>query len=463
MQRSNLKFLVNRALCSLFVLCLPLAAQAAPGDLDPSFGTGGKRVLAYDFGGDNIDRAFKIIVDGSSSYVIGDASTSPTSGTTTITRLQSNGQIDGSYGVNGTVKVGDLNGAVGWLDLVNGALQTDGKLVLVGRGNFAGNTDMLACRFNASGARDLAFGAQGNGCRRIGFDLVANGHDAASAVAIQPNGSIVIAGAATWDAKSASSRMAIARLTSTGFPDFGFGVGGKTTVAFDHWKSAWSVAMAVDPSGRILIAGNVEEMELSPCDMDFAAVRLLSNGTLDTQGFSGGKFVQGFDLGPTVDGCDYHTDYLNGMALQADGSILLGGSASFSSTFDFAAAVMKLKPNGTLDPTFGNNGRVFHTACDVCLASNFYAFKVQPDGKMLLGGATIVDGFLYDFVIMRLTPNGQTDDSFQGGHTFVSFDNMPNESSDFPFSIGLQFGRPIIVGTKEIGTSSDIAIVRLQN
>ena len=53
--------------------------------------------------------------------------------------------------------------------------------------------------------------------------------------------------------------------------------------------------------------------------------------------------------------------------------------------------------------------------------------------------------------------------SFSSDPTFISFDDMPNESSDFPFAIGLQFGRPLIVGMKEIGTSSDIAIVRLQN
>ena len=120
-----MKFVNRKTLCSLLLLALPLAAHAAPGDLDPTFGNGGKRVLAYDFGGDNTDRGFNVIVDGSRSYVIGDATTSQNTVTATITRLQADiGSLEGILRFAGVVdphlltrRIWLLRGALWWFVL----------------------------------------------------------------------------------------------------------------------------------------------------------------------------------------------------------------------------------------------------------------------------------------------------------------------------------------------------------
>ena len=79
------------------------------------------------------------------------------------------------------------------------------------------------------------------------------------------------------------------------------------------------------------------------------------------------------------------------MAIQPDGKIVAVGSSVFSVNSNFAVA--RYNVDGTLDPTFGNDGT---------LTIDFFGFTdiaesvaVQPDGKIVLGGLARdnVDGY----------------------------------------------------------------------
>lgn len=451
----------------LLVATFSLLAHAAPGDLDGTFGIGGKLIISPDLGGENTDRGFNVVVDGARSYLIGDASTN-TGGSSTIHRILADGSPDPTFGIGGLVQIGDLGGLFDSVDLYAGALQADKKLLVAGRAANAGNTDMLVCRFLTSGARDMTFGS--SGCRSIRFDLSAGAHDGAGALAVQADGKIVVVGSASTAINSGTSRMAIARLTASGALDINFGTLGRVNHSFTNWKSASAGAVAVDALGRITVGGSVEGNEPLLCNADLAVLRLLSNGALDTQNFSGGKFVGGFDLGPADPqqaGCGYHTDFFVGMHVKSDGSVFLAGSALFTMGFDFAAGLIKVKSNGQLDTSFGTNGRVVRFACEVCVGTTFLDFAVQADGKMLFAGGTLsFDDFNYDTIVVRLLPNGQDDLTFQGGHVFVDFDGPGDANDDYPSAIGFQSGKPLIFGTRypaDFTPDSSLSVMRLQN
>lgn len=451
----------------LLVASYSLLTYAAPGDLDGTFGIGGKLIISPDLGGPNTDRGFSVVVDGTRSYLIGDASTN-TGETSTIHRILADGSPDPTFGIGGLVQIGDLGGLFDNVGLYAGVLQADKKLLVAGRATKAGNTDMLVCRFLTTGARDMTFGQ--SGCRSIRFDLAAGAHDGAGAITVQADGKIVVAGSASTIVNSGITRMAVARLTTNGALDINFGTLGKVNHAFPNWQTASAGAVVVDGLGRIVVGGSVEGVQPDLCNRDLALMRLLPNGSLDTQNFSGGKFVGGFDLGPLEQQqpfCGHHTDFFVGMHVKSDGSVFLAASAEFTMGFDFAAGVMKVKSNGQLDTSFGTNGRVVRFACEVCVGTTFLDFAVQADGRMLFAGATLsLDDFNYDTVVVSLLANGQDDITFQGGHTFVDFDGPGDANDDYPSAIGFQSAKPLIFGTRypsPYTPNSSLSVVRLQN
>ena len=89
-------------------------------------------------------------------------------------------------------------------------------------------------------------------------------------------------------------------------------------------------------------------------------------------------------------------DYGRSLAIQPDGKILLGGHCHNGSNFDFCIA--RFNPNGTLDTTFGNGGKVIQPIGSG--NDHGYSLAIQPDGKILLGGYCH-NGSNLDFCIAR--------------------------------------------------------------
>lgn len=384
------------------------------------------------------------------------------------------GALDGSFGGGGQLGVAIDGGGDDRDDAEGIAVQADGKIVLVGRSRSpAGDFDFTVVRLLPDGSRDESFGP--NGVRAFGFDTGNN--DEARAVAIQPDGKIVVAGYV--NRSSLDDDFAFARLNPDGTFDDTFNPGGsfgpgRVVVAFDLGGGSGRAedqaeAVAIQADGKIVAVGSVRR---SSTDIDFGVVRLNSNGTADATfgnpSFGAGKAVVAFDQG----GDDQ--DYATGVVIQPDGKILVGGRAERDTGDDFAVA--RLSTAGVLDTSFGppllGGGKAivaFNLGGDNDDQANGIA--LQPDGKVVLVGTVRRSGTGgggdRDMGIARLTADGLPDPAFNpnghgAGKAVVAFD-LADELTDFGGDVVLApFGKIVVVGSVLAGPSNyDFGIARL--
>ena len=162
-----------------------------------------------------------------------------------VLRYNSNGTMDASFGTNGTVTVPFAGNSFDVARSV--ALQADGKIVVGGSTSGAGTgNDFALVRLNSNGTLDTSFGSFGKV-----RTAVSSVNDDGYALAIQPDGKIVLVGAAM----GLTNDFAIVRYEANGTPDLTFDGDGEVLVNFNHANSA--NAVAVQPDGKILVAGQV--------------------------------------------------------------------------------------------------------------------------------------------------------------------------------------------------------------
>jgi len=236
------------------------------------------------------------------------------SGDTALVQLTASGAIDTSFGSGDGIVTHNLGGTDGAFDML---IDGDNKIVLSG---WANGTEAIVVRLNSDASFDTGFGTNGKVNPYFGD---AGSNDRAYAVALAAGGKLVVAG-------RIDDLAAVARLTSTGTADTTFSGNGVDTTA--HGDALWDVAVQSD--GKIVATGSLD-------NIDTVVVRFGSAGGLDTL-FGGGD---GYDLPGYGPG--------NGIALQPDGKILV---ASSDDTID--PQLYRYNTNGTLDTTFGTNGRV---------------------------------------------------------------------------------------------------------
>lgn len=412
-----------------------------------------------------------------------------------LTRFTSTGLVDTNF--NGTgILVADVAEFYSQVRAV--AVQPDGKIVAVGRNTYITNNGMpdryAVARFNADGSLDASFGQKGKFTLTFG----APGQDDASAVAIQPNGKIILGGTASAggfalarlnsngtldttfgggtgmtiapsgnqitalqlqsDGKILAGgydgqRFALARFTTNGVLDATFGSAGSITTTFPlPYAFAYGIGMQTD--GKIYLAGCDIDASGTSYVSDFAAARYNTNGSLDLTYASLGHATANVG-GNTVD-----IGYA--MAVQPDGKILVAGTAGFGGlpgpvddNIDVNAflVVVRLNTNGTLDNTFGNGGSV---VTQVGAYSDFAtAIALQPDGKILVSGSS--QNGSYKFFALRYLTNGDVDGSYgTGGSTIVDFGSGTNE---IEYAMALDSaGRVVIAGD----AGGSFAVARLQ-
>ena len=278
------------------------------------------------------------------------------------------------------------------------ALQPDGGVVL---GGFSENGKdrfgmakfkLLVLRFTPDGRLDPAFNGGGSVTTALG-----EVGDVLQGVAAQSDGRIVAVATATRASNKDHGRpetFSLVRYTPAGQIDETFGNGGKvlTQVSTDDLSHA-SVVM-LQPDGKILVAGSALTQHWWPLPTrrwDFAVVRYTPTGRLDTSFGSGGKAVHSVG--------DVSEDAAADMAVQPDGKIVLVGSAHVRYQADIG--LLRLKPNGGRDRSFGDGGRVVTQWKKGTSASSV---AIQPDGKILVvaGGR----------IALRYLPDGQLDPTF---------------------------------------------------
>jgi uncharacterized delta-60 repeat protein len=218
-----------------------LARLTPSGALDPSFGAGGK----YTAGG----LAVTLQPDG--KLVLFDSCQPPC---TPVTRLNADATPDLAFG-GGTIAVDFLKAGAGPSTV---ALQRDGKILLAGT---VKDRKFAVVRLNQTGSLDRFFGSRGRATVSFG-----GRNDGAKAVAVEPDGKIVVAGTTS----NGDYNFALARFSRAGVLDRSFGVGGKTTVNFGGGDAAYGLALY--PDGRIVVGGWATPKD-KPAS-DFAVARL---------------------------------------------------------------------------------------------------------------------------------------------------------------------------------------------
>src|SRR5438876_3825716 len=253
------------------------------------------------------------------------------------------GDLDPTFGTGGQVTT-DFSRST---DIANAvALQPDGKLVVVGQtykhNDYTGE-DFAVARYNTDGTLDTTFGV--NGKVKTDFPGLAA---VASSVVIQPDGKIVVAGGA-FPTFTFLGDFEVVRYNSNGSLDTSFGNGGIVTTSFPG-QGSYAFALALQSDGKIIAAGTdfVNFSSEDSSNTDFGLERYNPDGTPDTTFGNGGQVTTDFD--------GFNDDAFS-VLIQADGKIVAVGSAKNPANFyDFAA--VRYQADGTIDTTFGVAGKV---------------------------------------------------------------------------------------------------------
>ncbi len=314
------------ALAILATLTLISLGEGAPGDLDPTFGVGGK--VTTDFGG--LNDGARALVQQPDGKLVAAGQAEAGDFDFALARYLPDGSLDPTFGTGGMVTT-DFGTFPFAAALVQ---QADGKLVAGGPTDAGGCCDFALVRYLSDGSLDPTFGVGGKVTTDFG------GFEAAAALVQQPDGKLVAAGLSTAGSAPATD-FALARYLPDGSLDPTFGVGGKVTTDFEGGGAS---ALVLQPDGKLVAAGN---SRLTGLVSDFALARYLSDGSLDPTFGVGGKVTTDFG----------GFDRIAALILQSDGKLVAGGNSGSGSGLPSFALVRYL-PDGSLDPTFGVGGKV---------------------------------------------------------------------------------------------------------
>jgi len=348
------------------------------------------------------------------------------------------GYLDGTFGSGTGRVVGPLH-----LSAQSAAIDSQGRIVLVG-----GRTDACApssarsvwivARYLPTGALDPTFGPDGDGVVTMAF----SNNSVAEAVAIQPDGKILVGGGSPASRKgNAAYRPTIARYNADGSLDTDFGTGGIVLVPGTSWgvvraiaiqgdgnivavgqsdyqyalvvrllpdgsldgtfgtsgqrllntendgvAKGWAVAIQTIGSEQYVLVGGTRMDTPTNRHIRFALWRLTSSGTPDTSFGTSGVVVTAFQF-PDAQGqpTDSYADQLTGIAVDSDNGIVAAGYMDETGNgYAVNVELARYDVSGTLDPAFGDGGKV------VLLSQSPVEFAtavgIQRDGRIVLGG-----------------------------------------------------------------------------
>ena len=390
---------------AVIALTAVVAAYAAPGALDSSFGGDGRVTTNLsrhaDFAGAIALQADgKIVVAGGSAY----DTRNPKFG---LVRYNSDGILDSSFGGDGKVTTDFTRREDAAYGVV---IQPDGKIVAAGDAGYGGgNSRFAVARYNSDGTLDTTFG--GDGKVTTQFTRL---NDPVAGLALQADGKIVVSGGTAFNGRNAN--FALARYNTDGTLDTAFGGDGRVTTDFGR-NGDYSLAVVVQTDGK-LIAGGFSVASRSRGRGRLALARYNDDGTLDTAFGGDGKVITNFTA---------WDDSVQNLALQPDGKIAAVGTAgSRSANSKFALA--RYNSDGTLDLSLGGDGKV---ATDISPGyDSGRDIALQPDGKIVEGG--YASGRGGRFAVARFNTDGSLDVAFgSDGKATTNF------TSQFDFAYGL--------------------------
>lgn len=310
----------------------------------------------------------KLLVAGKFSTVSPNGSGTPVT-RNNLARFNADGSLDTGFNPNVNNQINAM------------ALQADGKIVIGGIfSSVGGSTRSCVARLNVDGSLDSSLGAT--------FSNVTS--PAIYAVAVQPDGKVVVGGAFTAvvpaGSSTASVRNRIARFNANGSFDAAYNPNANATV----------YSLAAQQDGKIVLGGLFTTLQPSGDAVTRNHIaRLNADGSID------GNFDPNADASVMV------------LALQPDGAILLGGfftqlAPNGADPSTARSRMARLNYDGSLDTSF--NPRP---------TSNVTAIAVQSDGKILVGGLfTNIAGVTHNY-LARIEASGVIDSGFDSGVNYV--------------------------------------------
>ena len=348
------------------------------------------------------------------------------------------GALDPEFGKGGKVLVVPPTDAGEWPGAQ--AVQPDGKIVVAGTAAPARNGyAIMLLRFLPDGTLDPAFGAGG----RVWSDLVtldtplkgavagdvALGSSSATAVALQPDGRIVVGGSTQ---SGASTAFAVLRYLPDGRPDESFGSGGLTVTDFDQSTNDGVGGLTLLPDGRILAAGAGGGAA--------ALARYRPDGELDPT------------FGPDKNGMvtTRNRGLLNvlGLSVEPGGKLLVAGQAGTSGgPFDFGVA--RFSGDGVLDDSFGDRGLV---ATDVGSTGEWAAGVASGPGDTVIAAGASGS----TFALSRYLADGRLDKAFGAGGITKAGPDLGGAHD----LVQLADGRLLLVGERLVGETREVTVAR---
>ena len=422
-----------RVLAAAMLFLLPVGLLAAPGDLDPTFGSAGRVRVPLPNGAGAIAAAVqsdgKIVVVGTTSWY------GPNNGFDVVAvRLNSNGTLDSAFDGDGITVLDYGSNEISSAAAV--CITPTGKILIAGdtfgTPGFQYQTALI--RLNADGSADNTFGPNGRRLYSVAEEMLV------SKIRPQADGKFVIGGntlnfQGTGDFK-------FFRVEADGAVDMSFGTNGRTIIDFNQAGDELA-DLTILPDGRIIGVGNSQiEVERS-----ISVMRLLSNGQLDTS-VGGGKLSMAIG----------YRDRAISIARQFDGKLLIAGETP-SSGFVPLGMIVRLNADGTPDASFGSGGRVVR-------ADSIVALNADPDGHIFFVGEFVDAHDVYDdslasrAYVQALDVDGSASASFApSGRALVDFGHDDSRSLVQPFAlVRLVDGRQLVIGANN---RSELLVARL--
>ena len=425
-----------KLICTLLFATIAATAFAQPGTLDKTYGADNSGVATF------VTSAFiqtsalqqdeKLLTGGTGNVL----------NQYILFRHNQDGTADISFGTEGSV-ITTFDDLIDNLSQINGwqaiAVQPDGKIVAAGTatkyepntpGDYPLENDIVLVRLLPDGTPDESFGSGGRLVTNLGKQ------ETTSAIAIQQDGKILVAGYQQENSNGDGSHILLIRYNSDGTPDESFGEGnGYVTYTKEI---SYVYTLVVQQDSKIVVGGSRN------IDAEFFLVRYLPDGNVDNTFGNSGEVRTSFGEMPGV--------RINSLALDESERIIAAGVVDYN----LKGEVTRYLPNGSLDHSFGNSGIVELTPSE---APYVYLNTVlaQPGGKLVIAGVIAGNSYTnWTPFLKGINANGSVDSSFgaNDGYTIAGFGFGDEFSND---ALMQRDGKIIISGNKPYNPNPDEA------
>ena len=356
-----------------------------------------------------------------------------------------NGRLDETFGNKGivTTAAGEFRSNSEALSV---KIQNDGKTAAGGFYYNGNDYDFAVARYNPDGSLDNSFGTNG-----IAITPISSGDDEINSIIIQTdpaNGNIEKIIAAGFTQNINDTGFVLVRYNPNGSLDSTFGGDRNGIVISGNDYPDYATSVVLQKDGKIVLAG----YKYNGHDYDFMIARFSADGIPDN------SFGQFNGLVTTEISGKGTNDRAYAAAIQEDGDILAAGSSDEENSF----ALVRYKPNGSLDTSFANRGIALTIVGDAGEDKSDVAFSIsiQEDEKIIIGGRSYDDN-LNNITLLRYKSDGRLDSTFNNNGIVIT--NLQNNSILGTILLDKQDGgneKIIAAGSSFNGLDLDITLVR---